>query len=281
VSEDLGTRLSHWSDSIDLVLGDAGGILTGIGRGVFPRAYLKNSPTRGEHLTKPGFRVGQGDGIVRFNTSDKNGVLFLRQRFERGLAKVVKLSIKMRTVTPRPERLIVEFCERHILKFLKECRWVGYNIDGKIRDWKTYSYDIDLYSLGARSFGPFSAPVEVSIINRGIRKGVDISDVSLIDKKDGRQLLQNTGFDVGGLDHWLVSYGNHLRWHLKNIFVFLFVEDGILALLIFAVIVSMVVVAVRRSIRSGDFFAICIAACCVAVVFVGLFESIPDDPRSR
>ena len=56
VSEDLGTRFSHWSDSIDLVPGDAGGILTGIGRGVFPRAYLKNSPTRGEHLTTPGFR---------------------------------------------------------------------------------------------------------------------------------------------------------------------------------------------------------------------------------
>lgn len=279
VSEDLGTRFSHWSDSIDLVPGDAGGILTGIGRGVFPRAYLKNSPTRGEHLTTPGFRVEEGDGIVRFNSSDANGALFLRQRFERGAAKIVKLSIKMRTVTPRPERLLVEFCERHILKFLKECRWVGYNIDGKIRDWKTYSYDIDLYALGARAFGPFSVPIEVSIINRGIKKGIDISEISLIDKKDGRQLLKNTGFDVGGLDHWFVSYGNHLRWHIKNIFVFLFVEGGILALLIFTVIAGMVVVALTRSIRSGDFFAICIAACCVGVVFVGLFDSILDDPK--
>jgi hypothetical protein len=279
VSEDLGTRFSHWSDSIDLVPGDAGGILTGIGRGVFPRAYLKNSPTRGEHLTKPDFRVEEGDGIVRFNTSDDNGALFLRQRFERGSAKIVRLSIKMRTVTPGPERLIVEFCERHILKFLTECRWVGYNLDGKIRDWKTYSHDIDLYSLGARSFGPFSVPIEVSIVNRGIEQGVDISDISLTDKKDGRQLLHNTGFDVCGLDHWFVSYGNHLRWHIKNIFVFLFVEGGILALTILALVVVMVVVALTRSIRSGDFFAICVAACCVGVVFVGLFDSILDDPK--
>ncbi len=279
VSEDFGTRFTHWSDSIDLVPGTAGGILTGIGRGAFPRAYLKNSPARGEYLTTPGFREEDGDGIVRFNPSDSSGTLFLRQRFERGAAKFVRLSIKMRTVTPQRERLLVEFCERHILKFRTECRWVGYNLEGKIRDWKTYSYDIDLYALGARSFGPFSVPIEVSIINRGIKKGIDISEVSMVDKKSGRQMLQNTGFDAGGLDHWFVSYGNHLRWHIKNIFVFLFVEGGILALTIFAATAGLVAVSLTGSIRAGDFFAMGLAAACVGVVFVGLFDSILDDPK--
>jgi hypothetical protein len=277
LSRDFGIRFTHWSDSAALVPDNLGGNLIGIGRGLFPRAYLENSPTRGEHLTTAEFLEKDGDGIVRFNTSDANGALFLRQRFDRESAKIVTLSIRMRPVTTQRERLLVEFCERHILKFLKECRWVGINLDPG-DDWKTYSLDLDLYSLGARSFGPFSVPIEISVINRGIKKGVDMTEIGLVDKATGRQMLKNTGFGQG-MDHWFVSYGNHLRWHIKNIFVYLYVEGGYLALLLFAGLSGLIAVKLLRRILMGDIFAVSLAACCVGVVFVGLFDSIFDDPK--
>ncbi len=277
LSEDFGTRFEHWSDSAALATDGSSDSLIGIGRGVFPRAYLKNSPARGEHLSTVDFVRNGDDGIVRFNTSDPNGALFLRQRFERQSAKVVTLSVRMRAVTPQAERLLVEFCERHILKFLKECLWVGINLDSKT-DWKTYKLDIELYSLGARSFGPFKVPVEISVISRGIRKGIEMTEIGLVDKATGRQMLENIDFSQG-MDRWFVSFGNHLRWHIKNIFVFLFVEGGYLALLLFAALSGLVAVVLLRRILAGDIFSVCLAACCVGLLFVGLFDSIFDDPK--
>ena len=182
------------------------------------------------------------------------------------------------------EYLIIEFCERHILKYLPECEWRQITIPKNTTDWRIFNVNVKLGQLGKetfgltwRKFGQFTRPLEIAILNRGIRQKIDIANVSLL-ASDGKQFLRNTSFDKG-LDHWFVSYGDHLRWHIKNVFVFTFFEGGILGLALLALIMAIVAYKLQRRIIARDGFAVLYATALTGVVFVGLFDSLLDEPR--
>ncbi len=114
-------------------------------------------------------------------------------------------------------------------------------------------------------------------MNRGIRQRADIGLVQL-HHMSGVQILHNSEFR-NGLDHWFISHADHLRWHVKNVFVHYYFEGGALGLAIF--ILTLLVMAYRLTgrIYRNDPLAVLIASAIAGTLLVGLFDSLFDDPR--
>ncbi|MCB1773127.1 MAG: hypothetical protein KDI88_05885 [Gammaproteobacteria bacterium] len=271
---DIQIRLDHWSESAGLV---APGVQTlyGIGKGAFPRHYHLGRALDGETLSTL-FLHGTGTAaFVRINASDDAGLLDLRQRF-RPRGSEARLHLVLRTPAGHRERLLVEFCERQVLRVRAECRWVGTNIPDTEGEWREYVSPVRLSGLGEGGWLQRS-PVDISILNRGIKNGIDVKSVRLV-AADGSELLHNTNF-ARGLDRWYMVDGNHLRWHVKNIFVFSYVEGGWIGLLTFVLVALVGLLRAWRLHRQGDPAGLLFFAAIAGGLAIGLFDSVLDAPR--
>ena len=275
--QDLATRFEHWNDATAAAASYPLATYLGRGKGSFPRDYYWHHEANNQHLALAQLYSESGKKFVRFSKSDDSGNLFLQQRFERTPADKYLLRVLLRTPEGKPEALLIEFCERHILKFRAECQWTKVKVPASNGDWLELTTTANLSDLGQPKFGPFSRPLDVSLMNRGIKTGLDIGSVQLL-APDGTNLLRNSEFSADW-DHWFLTYGDHLRWHLKNVFVYWYYEGGIAGLILMLALGLYVGRRLASVTRSGDFFALTSLAALTGAVMVGLFDSLFDDPR--
>jgi hypothetical protein len=276
-SKDMQTRLQHWSDVIDTAQEDPVGNWIGRGKGRFAHDYYWHRQAQGEHLALALLHREDDDGFVRFSASDRGGTLYLRQRFNRTPTDQYRLTLQLRTPPGKKEALLIEFCERHMLAFLAECRWRKVNVPAADGEWRDFAVGIDLDGLGLPHFGPFSRPLDVALMNRGIGSGMDIGAAQLY-SADGQALLGNPDFSAGW-DNWFLSYGDHLRWHVKSVFVHWFYEGGLVLLAIMLGTGIYVLIRIGASTAAGDSFGLLSLVAIVGTMAVGLFDSLFDDVR--
>jgi len=282
--EDMQTRIDHWSDAVRIVSTVPSGQWIGAGRGTFPLKYYVDSITAKKRLVAPTLTQSDTGSFVTLAPGADAGITYLRQRLKVSASNKYRLRLRVRGGGDSHEYMIIEFCERHVLKYLPECVWRQIELPGKTTEWRTYSLDVNLGHIGKqtfgltwRKFGNFTRPVDIAILNRGIREKIDIAGVSLV-ASDGRQLLKNGSFDQG-MDHWFFSYGDHLRWHIKNVFVHAYFEGGIVGLAVLTLMLVVVSITLLRRMVNRDGFAVLYASALAGIVFVGLFDSLFDDPR--
>ena len=127
------------------------------------------------------------------------------------------------------------------------------------------------------ALGLFTRPFEISIMNRGIVQGVDISVAQIIDS-NGHALLQNSEFS-SSWDNWFPVCGDHTRWHIKNLFICWFFKGGLLGLFVMVGLCTYVGAKLLQTSVRGDRFATISSAALAGVVMVGLFDSVFDEPR--
>lgn len=82
-----------------------------------------------------------------------------------------------------------------------------------------------------------------------------------------------------GWNHWFLFCKNHLRGHIKNIFIYWYFEGGWLGLLAMLSLFAFVGVRLIRRALRGDRLALIAASSLAGVVMVGLFDSVFDEPR--
>jgi predicted branched-subunit amino acid permease len=104
-----------------------------------------------------------------------------------------------------------------------------------------------------------------------------VDNVKLIDRS-GRNLVQNGDFS-GGNDHWFFSTDNHLPWHIKNVFVQMFFDQGLFGLLGFCAMVTIVLVPLFREAWRGEAFQVARLAGLAGFLVVGIVDSLFDSPR--
>jgi hypothetical protein len=281
---DMQTRMDHWSHAVRIVLAEPSGKWIGAGRGTFPLKYYVDRAAADKRLVAPKLTRTDADNFITLTPGSDSGVTYLRQRLRVSASNKYRLQLKVRGGKDTHEYLIMEFCERHVLKFLPECEWHQIEIPKNTTDWRVFNVNVNLGHLGKetfgltwRKFGQFTRPMEIAILNRGIRQKIDIADVTLA-ASDGEQFLRNGSFDQG-MDHWFISYGDHLRWHIKNVFVYIFFEGGTLGLVVLALLLAVVAYKLKRRIIARDGFAVLYASALTGIVFVGLFDSLLDEPR--
>ncbi|MCW8949128.1 MAG: heparinase II/III-family protein [Sedimenticola sp.] len=275
VSSDLTDRFVHWNSAISMMGNDPENQLLGMGRGAFPRHYYWSHPP--ESLPPTMLHTQEdANNFLRMDKSNKSGDLFLTQRFAVTEPGPYRLSISLRPRSDHATRLLVEICERLIYQTYNTCRWVGIDTGANSKEWISFNKTFSVKDLGTR-YWYGSRPVQISILNRGLTEGLDIDDVQII-TPSGKHLLENSSFDQG-MDHWFFYSGNHLSWHIKNIWVDTFFEGGWIGLCIFTIfILYSLIIAIKR-LRQRDSFPLFYLPALAGLLVVGLFDSILDEPK--
>ncbi len=276
VGVDLGTRLQHWRAALALNDAVPQGALLGIGKGVFPRLYYLDQSLRGEQLaTLQHLREGRED-FIRFSPSGPSGVVYLQQRLAPNEPGSYRIQGRIRTRHGQDERLLLEFCERHILRFAEECQWTRLLVADTRGEWVEFNQPVSLDQL-LRSGRVWQRPVDLAVLNRGLQHGLDLAALQLYSPA-GEPLLANSDF-AAGWDHWFFSDGNHTRWHVKNLFLFSYIEGGWLGLIVLLVFLGAVFARLWRLATHGDPLGMLLAAALAGTLTLGLFDSLFDVPR--
>ena len=189
-----------------------------------------------------------------------------------GAPYFVVLDVQTDTVA----RLHFELCERQLL-YVEECATAAVNIPATGDSWQRQVVSFD----GAKfNGGPWYAPRPVFFAMATESPGtrVAIDNVSLTGP-DGGQLLVNGDFTQGMTGWFTTSDRFHLPWHIKNLGLNLLFDEGIIGLLLFAVLCFCALYRLVVGAARTHPFAPFLAAALVGFLLVGLFDSLLDVPR--
>ncbi len=284
VSTDFATRAGHWRDVWAL---QQGGLLHtpfGMGLGSFPREYYWS-------------QLGHPDGNGSYALLNESGNTLLRttggkdlrlgQRLSIAAHTPLELHLRVRNHAPEA-RLKLRLCRRFVIhptEWNGQCVTIDHKLVGASAQWQALHFSLDSGQVGDGGGNWGRPPLMLEINNRreyhlmNVEPAVvDIDDVSLTDAQ-GREYVVNGDFEHG-LDRWLPYYDfNHLPWHVKNIWLHLYFEQGLLGVLAFAASWLLALRFAWRAAGQGDVFTLGVAAALTGFVAVGTFGSPIDAPR--
>lgn len=275
IGEDLRSRWAGLSQVLDLMTVDPSARWLGMGKGTFPRLGYLLAADEGRISTYNHVRE-DGNGFVRYSASDPSGGTRIRQRFAVDEPGPYRLDLELRTVGERPEYLLVEFCEQQIIQPSRECRWIGFSVTPKDGAWTDHHRPFSVDGLGKQHWYG-ARPVEVALLNRGLKDGLDMDNIQIV-TPSGRRLLANGDFEAGP-DHWFSEWKQHGAFHIHNLFLEAYFEGGVLGLLSLVVLLGYAAVRLVRRALAGDPMAVILMGSLTGLLVIGLFHSLMDDPR--
>ncbi|HQV16624.1 MAG TPA: hypothetical protein PK620_17090, partial [Denitromonas sp.] len=273
VSQDLEGRIGHWQEGIALVRTSADHWL-GLGLGRYPDAYFWSGPLAanagswelpdedGQRFS----RLGAARHVLGF------GELFrISQRVAADTTGPFHYRMKLRA--PARSSLHLEICRKHLL-YTQTCAIAIVKADNPT--WTEVQGSMEVGGLTPGSTQPYR-PSVLSLATDG-RAPVDIDDLEVIDSA-GRSLVSNGDFQAG-VDRWFFSSDrHHLPWHAKSLFLHVWVEQGVLGM----VMLSLMLLAAAGRTALGRArthpFAAPLLAGLAGFVTVGVFDSLLDMPR--
>ena len=283
VSTDFSTRTSHWQHAWSLKDGRLKDQLFGMGLGSFPRVYHWDNTHRPEGSGSFTL-VREADDTFLRTTGGKD--LRLGQRVAVAANVPVQLSLRVRS--PSPEALLkIRLCRRFVIhptEWNGQCVTINHALADTHGQWQDLAFDFDTARIGD-GIGIARPPLMLEINNRREYRlmsappaVVDMDDIRLTDAH-GKTYLANGNFERG-MDRWLPYYDfNHLPWHIKNLWLHLYFEQGALGVLAFAASWLAALALAWRAAGRGDVFSVGVAAALTGFVAVGTFGSPIDAPR--
>lgn len=264
---DLAVRISHWRGALELMDAGVGTTLFGMGLGRFPEAYFWSGASK---AMSGSYRVEREKGGNLFLRLGGGHGLFFDQRVD--VAPMQKYTLMVRVRSARPDApLSVALCEKSLL-YSAGCEW------GSVRAAPQWAPRVVTFETGKiadrRGFG--ARPVHLTLHNGSPGVVIDVDDVSL-QGPDGRELVRNGDFAAGG-DLWFFTSDDHLAWHVKNLPLHVFFEQGAVGLAAFALLLWAALGRELATARSEPLAAALLASL-AGFMAVGLFDSLIDAPR--
>lgn len=272
---DLAHRFSHWSEAYGMVRGSLTGVLFGQGKGTFPQTYA-NQTMGGATMGRFWVKQEGDESFLHLSASGTSGDLFVRQRIDVQESGQYRVRLTLRSPTKQGDKLLVEFCQRNILSLEGSCSWLGFRIPAnRANQWVTINRQFSLPRSEkiVRALMPF----EVSLMNRGLKSTLDVGSVEIF-SPDGNQLVSNPDFS-GGFERWIFSSGNHLAWHIKNLWVSAFFEGGLLELFLISAFLAWLLYRLAKSDWRKESYAPILLASISGFLVVSVFDSVFDSPR--
>lgn len=280
-AHDLGTRTEHWRDAVSIMDSDVMTTLFGMGVGRFPATFLwaHSTGNMGSYRFIPaekGYYLALGGGQdLRFT-----------QRVSMPAFRPYTLSMDVRTDDPSVW-LQAMFYRRNVVMANE---WPGQhikfesNVENTHGQWHHLSWTFNSGSLGdGAEFGRQFLVFELMNWRKYeyVRRAgtvLQVDNVSLRDEA-GRELLENGDF-ARGLEHWFPYFDfNHLPWHVKNLWVNAYFDQGLLGVLALAgFLATTMFAAVKRGLQ-GDPWGLAVSASSASFLAVGLFGGLLDMPR--
>jgi hypothetical protein len=278
---DLANRAAHWRHAVGLMEKSWDVLLFGLGLGVYPRVYVLD-------------RELDAGGTFAFRREADNTYLQLGggqdlrfgQRLNLAADRSYILSFDYRTAAPEA-LLRVRFCRRHIIhptEWNPDCKVFEKVVKSTGGRWEHIRWPFEIGGIGAGGrWG--RPPLLIEVMNRREYAFmfkppalVDLDNVRVGDWS-GADFIANGDFEGIG-DRWFPYYDfNHLPWHIKNLWVDLYFEQGGVGVLGFLGLAGCGLGAGLRGARRGDGFALAAAASILGFLTVGWFGTLLDVPR--
>jgi hypothetical protein len=272
---DFAGRLQHWRAGLNL-LQTPGDWLVGKGLGRFPASFFFGAPGNefpgsyqlGQHeanrflsLSGPRYQAGYGE------------VLRISQRIVPGPAGRYRLEFDVRT--QGKAKLGFGICSKHLL-YAESCGGREIVVSSIDPVWQHQSLEFNVPKLGGSWYAPQLVVFSLAIDTLGAR--ADIDNLILIDP-NGRQLLANGGFSDDMARWFFTSDHHHMPWHMKNMYLHVLFEQGLLGLAVFIVLTVAALIRSLSGRRAHHPLAPAMVAGIVGFLIVGLFDSLLDVPR--
>jgi len=267
---DWGVRLDHWGGVISMMDRDWRTTFFGMGLGRYPDTDRRKSWT----VKMPSYYRYVTNSENQFLRLSAGAPAYLEQIVDVGPGEKYRIALDLRGVSA-PGTLNVMACERTFFRSY-HCRGSGVWSSAEDGGWSRREAVIDSGPLGSGSW-PFRRTVKLILENTSRDTAVDIDNVKLT-RGAGDELLRNGDFSRGN-DHWFYTSSDHLRWHVKNIWVQSYFEQGVIGIAVFAIFVFTVLVCIAKAALRGDFVYTAMLASFVGFLCVGLFASPLDAPR--
>ena len=269
VQSDFSIRLAHWRDTLEMMDPDWLTTTFGMGLGRFPETYLYRNSTG----TIPGtyrYSLENGNAYLSLGTGDP---IYLEQIVAVTPHTPYRLSLDLRSKST-PGYLNAMICERTYIAS-RNCRASSIKQAEKRTGWAHYDFSVDSGPLGE---GPWFARRTVKLILENTGRGTEDVDNVHLTGPDGRELVLNGDFSHGS-EHWFFSAFNHWPWHIENIWVQAFFEQGWVGVLVLLLLVLYCLAALLKAARQGHVVYVALLASLGGFLSVGMFGSPLEVPR--
>ncbi|MBI5752357.1 MAG: O-antigen ligase family protein [Hydrogenophilales bacterium] len=265
---DAQTRFAHWTQALSLLQNNWSEQLFGAGLGAFPERYLY-----GNFDTSMGSYRYQTEGDKRYLSLNSGGTLYMAQPVAVSSGTLYSLELEVRS-NDQTKQLDVSICEKKLFNS-HLCQWLSVPV-APGAGWQRRSL---VFSSGQVGQGAWwlSRPVQLSLFNPQDKGVVDVDAIRLLDP-GGANLISNGDFTQGG-DFWFFKSGNHLPWHIKNMWVHLTFEQGLVGLAIFCALTIVALWRLGRRWWAGDPLATAWLAGTGGLLTIGFVDSLLDAPR--
>jgi hypothetical protein len=274
-AQDSQDRRAHWRTALSLLTPSDWALGKGLGR------YWANQSMSG--------LAPYQTGDMRLTALDGSPAVVLTSgRHELGSGEALRLS--QRLALPAPGELTLrvslrvasdvklqaEVCEKHLL-YPAACLAAEERAQGLPGQLQAVVLKLKGEALsGGALLIPRDMVFSLSLGSNQTR--AEITQLSLTDSQ-GHELLANGNF-AQGLARWYFSSDRyHLPWHAKNLLVHLLFEQGLLGAGAFALLVVVALWRVSLGAAREHALAPVLAAALVAVLAVGVVDSLLDMPR--
>ncbi|OGR28080.1 MAG: hypothetical protein A2277_14880 [Desulfobacterales bacterium RIFOXYA12_FULL_46_15] len=269
LADGIAIRLQHWHDAYRKMSPDSTNIFFGMGPGTFPALYFEIPD-----YIKPGIYKIMTEKENKFLRLYPGDSLYFGQRILPKPDQTYTLTFFARSGRSGSD-LTFPVCEKSILHSFN-CNWKTIAITGDGKTWEPYKIDYPDLKIGQGSFYQ-KRPVEIAIYNGSGNSVIDIDNIMLTDG-EGDNLIQNGDFSKGS-HFWFFTVDNHLPWHIKNLWVSLLFETGLLGLSAFSLFVLFVFIILLQSIAKKDLLSLILFSSFCGFFTVGLIDSLFDSPR--
>jgi len=274
-SRDLDGRLVHWKQGTNMLTTPADWWL-GKGLGRFPANHF----LVGDPQSHPGDyrlqREADNDFLRLTGGLHTNGWGELFRVTQRVVDPGPTAMVQARVRTATDVALHFEICEKHLL-YNAGCLIGNIGVKAAPRQWQTV--DLVLKGQGVTRgawYAPTLLAFSIAMDTRGA--AADLDNVQLLGSA-GQNLLANGDF-ANETAHWFFSSDKfHLPWHMKNIFLHVLFDQGIVGLFLWTALVAVALVRLTVGAAKTHPIAPALAASLCSFLTVGMFDSLLDAPR--
>jgi glycopeptide antibiotics resistance protein len=264
IGSDIGQRREHWSKSLTVRSEGVLPELFGEGVGSYPRTRLLG---RLDQQIPLNFRYEPGR--LQLGPGDK---IYFDQRVSLAQRTDYRLRVRARAVD-RTARLALSVCEKHIIHSF-ECQHFSANLPPG-GQWLDQEFAFNSSDLGD---GPWFARRGLAVsLARGEGGLLEVDRVSL-QGPDGREILQNGGFEQGGR-YWFYAVDNYWPYRAENQWLEVYLEQGWFGLLSFVLLLGAALVPLAKHAARGALAEAACLAAVLGVLIVGIWSTVFWSPR--
>ena len=274
LDDDLAARQQHWAQGLDFGRDGAGAQWLGNGLGSFGRESYVQGPPKG----RPSVYLLEAEAAGFVLRAHPGSLSYLDQRVDVIHGEPLMVSARLRIAPGTPVQGAAQgsgiealLCEKDLVQS-RSCGVARLRIPA---DGQWHQVELALTLPVNPQAGWPARPVRFTLFNGG-RDAVDIDDITLRDK-NGDDRLRNGSF-ADGAEHWLYSSDKHLVWHLKNFWLQVHFEQGLLGVVTHGVLLLAGLAGAWRAARTSPWF-LAFGLSLLAMQGVGLIDSVIDSPR--